>query len=176
MPALAVINQLVAIFADLKQRPLIDLGSCHKPAQAITAANDQVAQDPGRISTPGRLKRPIPDTGIGQPARGAINRGISRDLHFDPFNVISPRGHGLELRCLKAQANQGRQRVAQLTVNDLRKAGELKLSKISCTVVNAFLALKPDIPRGSSAQLDAVAAFIGAGAFAVDYRVNLGGI
>ena len=122
------------------------------------------------------MERPIPHAGIGEPARGAIDRGIARDLHFDPFNVISPRGHGLELRCLKPQANQGRQRVTQLAVDNLREAGELKLSEISCPVVDAFLALEPDIPRSRSGQLDAVAAFISAGAFAVDYRVNLGGV
>ena len=119
------------------------------------------------------MKSPVPSSAVTERPGVAVNRGIARDLHFDPLHVIGTGRNLLELRCLKPQANQGRQRIAQLAIHNLGKAVEAQPAVVGGPVMGASLALKADIPRRRTGQLNPVAALVSAGAFALGDCVNL---
>ena len=79
----------------------------------------------------------------------------------------------MKLRSLKPQANQGRQRIAQLAIHNFGKAVKTQPAVVGGPVMGASLALKANIPRRRTGQLNPMAALVSAGALSFGNCVNL---
>ena len=143
--AVAVWDQLVAVPADLVERPLVDvLDIC-----ADNRVGRQIVEGPGRVIRPSLFEQAVPHPCVGAGQRVIVARHVDyAELHV----VGAARHRRTEQRCVQLDANQRAVWVAQLGVDDF---GQRCPGQLVCNPRGVAVRRNPayaDIKRSGAVQ------------------------